>query len=91
MDRMRWIVVGMDFSEGSDRALEHAIKLASESGASLACVHAFEDPLVGLASLDDPTPTMRSELADAVARSSARGSGIHVELIVRRGHRGTNF
>ena len=85
MERARWIVVGTDFSDGADRALEHAVGLASESRASLACVHAFEDPPGAPASLDDPTSTLLSELADAVARSGADGRGVHVELVLRRG------
>ncbi len=39
----------------------------------------------GTALLPDPTPNLRSELADAVARSGADGQGVHVELLVRRG------
>jgi nucleotide-binding universal stress UspA family protein len=85
MERTRWIVVGTDFSEAADRALEHAVRLAVKSKASLACVNAFEDAPGALASVDDPTPTLRAELADAVARSGAESQGVHVELFVRRG------
>jgi nucleotide-binding universal stress UspA family protein len=85
MERTRWIVVGTDFSEAADRALEQAVRLAAESRASLACVSAFEDPPAELASADDPTPTLLAELADAVARSGAENKGVHVELFVRRG------
>jgi nucleotide-binding universal stress UspA family protein len=85
MERTRWIVVGTDFSEAADRALERAVDLAAESKARLACVHAFEDPPVVQGSTDDPTPALRSELADAVARSGARARGVQVELILRRG------
>jgi nucleotide-binding universal stress UspA family protein len=85
MERVRWIVVGTDFSEAADRALERAVDLASESRARLACVHAFEDPPVAQGAIDDVTPALRSELADAVARSSARERGVQVDLILRRG------
>src|SRR5262245_60269773 len=44
MERRRWVVVGMDFSPGAAQALERAAELATEIGASLACVHAYEDP-----------------------------------------------
>jgi nucleotide-binding universal stress UspA family protein len=85
MERTRWIVVGTDFSEAADRALERAVDLAAASKARLACVHAFEDPPVVHGPTDDPSPALRSELADAVARAGARARGVQVELIVRRG------
>jgi nucleotide-binding universal stress UspA family protein len=85
MERTRWIVVGTDFSEAADRALERAVDLAAESKARLACVHAFEDPLVAQGAIDDPTRPLLSELADAVARSNAHARGVPVELILRRG------
>jgi nucleotide-binding universal stress UspA family protein len=84
MQSTRWIVVGTDFSEAADGALQHAVNLASKARANLACVHAFEDP-PSAASLPDPTPNLRSELADAVVRSGADSKGVHVELLVRRG------
>jgi nucleotide-binding universal stress UspA family protein len=85
MERTRWIVVGTDFSEAADRALERAVDLAAESKARLACVHAFEDPPVVQGAIEDPIPALHSELADAVARSGARARGVQVELILRRG------
>jgi len=85
MERTRWIVVGTDFSEAADRALERAVDLAAESKARLACVHAFEDPPVVQGATNDPTLALHSELADAVARSGARARGVEVELILRRG------
>ena len=85
MERVRWIVVGTDFSKAADRALERAVELAAESKARLACVHAFEDPPVVQGATDDPTPALHAELADAVARSGARARGVQVVLILRRG------
>ncbi len=85
MERTEWIVVGTDFSEASDRALSHAVQLAARKRASIACVHAFEDEPGRLVAINDPTPQLLAELADAVARSGAQGQGVHVELIVRRG------
>jgi hypothetical protein len=41
MGRKRWIVVGMDFSDGAIRALEYALENAKDVGASVACVHAY--------------------------------------------------
>ena len=85
MDLTRWIVVGTDFSEAADRALDHAVLLAAGSRASVACVHVFEDAPGPLATNDDPTPRLLAEIADAVTRSGAQRMGVHVELIVRRG------
>ncbi len=85
MERIRWIVVGTDFSEAADRALERAVELAVEAKARLACVHAFEDPPVAPGATADPTPALHAELADAVARSRAHARGVQVELILRRG------
>jgi nucleotide-binding universal stress UspA family protein len=85
MERVRWIVVGTDFSEAADRALERAVDLAAKWKVRLACVHAFEDPPLVHGATDDPTPALHSELADAVARSGARARGVQVELILRRG------
>jgi nucleotide-binding universal stress UspA family protein len=85
MDRKQWIVVGTDFSEGADRAVEQAVRLATEMNANLACVNVFEDMPGVLAPNYDPTPALRGELADAVARAGAENKGVHVELFVRRG------
>jgi nucleotide-binding universal stress UspA family protein len=84
VQRKRWIVVGTDFSEAAEGALRHAVSLASEWRANVACVHAFEDP-PSTALLPDPTPNLRSELAEAIARSGADCQGVHVEFLVRRG------
>src|SRR5450755_191341 len=83
MERTRWIVVGSDFSEGAARAIEHAIKLAAESAASVACVHAYEDA-PGASALVDPAPTLRDSLADAIARLGR--TDVHVPVCQRRAH-----
>jgi nucleotide-binding universal stress UspA family protein len=75
----------MDFSDNAERALEQAVELAADSGRSVACVHAYEDPPGTAALRDDPAPGLESQLADAVQRSRANERGVHVQLIVRRG------
>ena len=45
MQQARWIVVGTDFSEGAHSAFEQALRLAGSSGAQIALVHAYEDPI----------------------------------------------
>jgi nucleotide-binding universal stress UspA family protein len=85
MERTRWIVVGIDFSESADCALRKAVEVAAQAGASLACVHAYEDSPGTIWAGEDPAPRLTSELADAVVRSGARSKDVDVKLIVRRG------
>lgn len=84
MERARWIVVGTDFSDGAQLALEHAVRLAHSSGARLAVVHAYEDGAEG-ARREDRATTLRSQLQDAIAGTSATRDGVHVEHFLRRG------
>jgi len=79
-----WIVVGTDFSEAAAQALEQGVSLAAKLGASVACVHAYED--APSTTLGDQRPTELCErLADAAAASSAREKGVRVETFARRG------
>src|SRR5882724_8720725 len=84
MVRERWIVVGTDFSDGAEQALAEAMVLADRLGARIALVHAYEDAADIPPSNDDPTPTLRAQLDDAIARAGiARQTSI--EPFVRRG------
>lgn len=85
MERARWIVVGTDFSDGAQRALEHAVRLAHSSGARVAVVHAYEDGAETTRALEDRAPVLRTQLQDAIAGSSAGRDGVHVEQFLRRG------
>src|SRR5258708_6744565 len=85
MERARWIVVGTDFSDGAQRALEHAVRFAHSSGARVAVVHAYEDGAETSRALEDRTPVLRTQLEDAVACTTARRDGVHVERFLRRG------
>jgi nucleotide-binding universal stress UspA family protein len=82
--RTRWIVVGMDFSDGAMRALEYTQGLASEIGANVACVHAYEDDPSTPAS-HDPAPALRRQIEELVAQSLPPSCKLRVESIVRRG------
>src|SRR5260370_19253207 len=84
MERARWIVVGTDFSDGAQRALEHAVRFAHSSGARVAVVHAYEDGAETSRALEDRTPVLRTQLEDAVACTTARRDGVHVERFLRR-------
>ena len=85
MERARWIVVGTDFSDGAQRALEHAVRLARSSGARVAVVHAYEDGAEVTRATEDRTSVLRMQLQDAVAGTSAGCDGVHVEQFLRRG------
>src|SRR5882762_1156500 len=85
MDRDRWIVVGRDFSDGAQRALEHAIRLARSSGARVAVVHAYEDTAEATRAMEDRAPLLTTQLQEAVAGTNASRHGVHVESFLRRG------
>jgi len=80
----RWIVVGTDFSQGAQDALECALRMAEDSGAHVALVHAYEE-MPGANAPDDPTARLLGHLADEIAASGATRSGVHIEPLVRRG------
>jgi nucleotide-binding universal stress UspA family protein len=84
MERNRWIVVGMDFSDGAARALECAVKLAAEIGAKVACVHAYEDSAATLAR-DDPGKALQEQIEDVIAGSACCDGKVRVDAVVRRG------
>jgi nucleotide-binding universal stress UspA family protein len=80
----RWIVVGTDFSDGAQDALERALRVAEDSGAHVALVHVYEDgPSANVA--NDPTSRLQGQLAQEIAASGAARRGIRVEPLVRRG------
>jgi nucleotide-binding universal stress UspA family protein len=84
MDRNRWIVVGIDFSDGATRALECAVKLAGQIGADVACVHAYEDTTATPA-FHDPTITLQAQIEDVIAASACCNGDVRVDAVVRRG------
>jgi nucleotide-binding universal stress UspA family protein len=84
MERNRWIVVGVDFSDGSIRALEYALEHAKALGASVACVHAYEDA-PGTPAFDDPAPAIRRQLEELIALHMPTARNIRIDPVVRRG------
>jgi nucleotide-binding universal stress UspA family protein len=80
----RWLVVGTDFSEGSQDALARALRMAEDSGARVALVHAYEEA-PGANATEDPGPRLLAQLVEEIAASGATRRGIHVEPCVRRG------
>jgi nucleotide-binding universal stress UspA family protein len=84
MERNRWIVVGMDFSDGAVCALEYALEQAKAVGASIACVHAYEDA-PGTPALHDPAPAICQQIAEVIAHRTPTGCSIQIDPVVRRG------
>ncbi len=80
----QWIVVGTDFSDGSQEALERGLRLAHDSRSNLALVHADEDE-VGSEVTAESTSPLLEQLVEEIAVSSAARRGIYVEPLVRRG------
>ena len=84
MARGRWIIVGTDFSPAADCAVDRAAELASELGASLAVVHAFEDRPDAQPE-DDLTAVVQARLEESASLLRARHPSIHIDCVVRRG------
>jgi nucleotide-binding universal stress UspA family protein len=84
VERTRWIVVGMDFSDGAIVALEYALEQAKALGASVACVHAYEDVPERPAS-DDPAARIRLQFQDLLALRARTSNGVRIDSVVRRG------
>ena len=84
MARDRWIVVGTDFSDGAQDALQRALGLAQDWRANVALVHAYEDA-PGASAAADPTSRLLEQLEQEIAASGATRRGIRVEPLVRRG------
>jgi nucleotide-binding universal stress UspA family protein len=80
----RWIVVGTDFSDGAREALERAVRVAGDSGAHIALVHAYEDA-PGAKISDDPSCGLLEQLVQEIAACGATDRGVRVEPLVRRG------
>jgi nucleotide-binding universal stress UspA family protein len=84
MERNRWIVVGMDFSDGAILALEYALEHAKAIGASVACVHAYEDA-PGTPAFHDPAPAIRLQLEEVIALRTPTACNVRIDSVVRRG------
>jgi nucleotide-binding universal stress UspA family protein len=83
VERTRWIVVGMDFSDGAFRALEYALEQANALGASVACVHAYEDA-PGTPASEDPV-AIREQLDEVILLRTPTPRTVRIDSVVRRG------
>ena len=74
----------MDFSDGAIRALEYALEQAKAVGASVACVHAYEDA-PGTPAFHDPAPAIRQQLDEVIALHTPTECNVRIDSVVRRG------
>jgi nucleotide-binding universal stress UspA family protein len=84
IEQTRWIVVGMDFSDGALRALEYALEQANALGASVACVHAYEDA-PGTPASEDPAARIRQQLDEVTLLRAPTPRSVRIDSVVRRG------
>jgi nucleotide-binding universal stress UspA family protein len=89
---LRQILVPIDFTETSDKALDFAIELAQKFDASITVMHAYEIPVIGfpdgalVATVDVATriqEAAKKGLDAAVAARSARG--VKITSVLRDG------
>jgi len=92
MKPIRKVLVGTDFSETSDRALDYALRLVDMSGGTLVVLHACEVPVVAasaeqIATAGDlmGTVTRAAQAALEHRREIATSRGAKVETILREG------
>jgi nucleotide-binding universal stress UspA family protein len=89
---IREILVPIDFTETSERALDYAVDLAKRLGANVTVMHAYELPIYGfpdgalVASVDVATRISQAsqEGLDA-ALEKRQGSGVALRAILRDG------
>ncbi len=88
MKRFQRILVAVDFSEHSNKALEMAIDLAKEFGAKLDLVHAFDIPVPFVTPYEVAIPdSYMQEARDAAKRKlAALAEKISAEGIEARSH-----
>ncbi len=89
MDTYR-IVVGVDGSDGGDRALRWAVREAAERGGTVQAVIAWNWEAIGapptFADVDDPRERAERTLAAAIVAALTAGPGVSVAAEVVRGY-----
>jgi nucleotide-binding universal stress UspA family protein len=92
MRKIQTILVATDFAPPADGALEFALDLAEELGASIALVHAYEIPIYGFPDAAFvAAPGFAQKLLDQATASldatvaRCAGRGVHIESYVREG------
>jgi len=92
MKQIKHIVVGTDFSETAERAVDAAIDLAAQVGAVVSLVHAYELPMYSFPDgVVVSTPDIAKKITtDALARLEAaieqrKGRGVSIQSALRMG------
>jgi len=94
MLEIRRILVPVDFSEKSERALDYAIEFAKKFGASVTLVHAYEIPVYGYGLVDASlvaSPDLAARISDAAQKTldalvaSRADRGVPIQGILRNG------
>jgi len=86
------ILVPVDFSDTSERALDYAVDLAKQLGAKVVVMHAYELPVYGfpdgafVATVEMATRIMNGAQAGLQAEVDKRkGSGVEIKTVLRQG------
>jgi nucleotide-binding universal stress UspA family protein len=90
---MKKILVPIDFSEASDRALEYGVELARRLDASLVVMHCYEIPVYGI---PDGALVATAEAVSRITTASQEGlalamlrcqdAGAHAQVMLRQGN-----
>ena len=88
VEPIKHVVVGTDFSDGSDRALTVAIRYAKLLGAAIDLVHVYPMPAPGITSpipgvvpMPPPTPEVLESLQGSLAERAARARDAGLECL----------
>ena len=89
---LRRLLVPVDFTETSDRALEYAIEVARRFDAAITVMHAYQIPVYGLPDLAYITTAELATQISAAAQQrldalvdAHKGAGIEMAVILRDG------
>src|SRR5215471_18716194 len=88
MLRLARILVGVDFSDDSKKALRYAVRLAQHLGATLDVVHVIDPAIVAAAGgrADDIVPDVQAALASLTAKLQSSLPDLRHHVVV--GHPG---
>lgn len=82
METLKTILCAVDFSKGSDRALEHAAALAKATGARVELLHVYQLPVLAL---PDGVVTATPEFVARLTNQAQEGLDAHRERLAALG------